>query len=209
MPDSDETMMMFPLPCFCIWMRACLEQRKGPFRLTSMTRSHSSSVVSGSLFSTWMPGLHMRMSSRPNSATATSTIRFAATSLVTSAGAKTALPPSLRMAAATCSPRSSRMSVTTTLAPWRPNSSAVALPRPLAPPVMMATLFSSLFVILSLYRLQQRVGYPEVWSSKRLLSGGRSGREKQAKCAIRTTARKQGWVYSGACQVTEKTGSQP
>ena len=63
---------MFPDFCFRIWRMAYLEQRNGPFRLTPRTKSQSSSVVSGTAFSTWTPALLMRMSIRPNRVTVAS-----------------------------------------------------------------------------------------------------------------------------------------
>ena len=57
--------MMLPPPCFRIWIMAYFEQRNADFRVVSITKSHSSSEVSGTGLDTCTPTLFTRTSSRP------------------------------------------------------------------------------------------------------------------------------------------------
>ncbi|BAT03080.1 Os07g0663650 [Oryza sativa Japonica Group] len=84
-----------------------------------------------------MPALLKTTSRRPCRATARSTAAATCASSVTSQRAYDAA--SAPSSAATACPRSSCTSARMTLAPFLTNSSAVALPMPLAPPVMTAT----------------------------------------------------------------------
>src|SRR5215831_19404949 len=62
-----------------------------------------------------------------------------------------ASPPDARMSASTCFPCASRTSPKTTLAPSRAHNFASAAPCPRAPPLMSATLPSSLPILTSLH----------------------------------------------------------
>ena len=91
-----------------------------------------------------MPALLKSTSSRPYVSTAAA-IRFrTSSSFETSARMNVAAPPSASISRATAAPLSSCQSDTTTLAPSRANSSALARPMPEPPPVTIAVLPGSL-----------------------------------------------------------------
>src|SRR3954468_22322979 len=113
-----------------------------------MTASHSSSEVLASMRSRRKPALLTSTSSRPNVSMAVATRPSAWPQSATSAPLATASPPMARIASTT-SPAgpvdppwpslSAPRSLTTTLAPWRANSSAWARPIPRPEPVTMTT----------------------------------------------------------------------
>src|SRR3989442_1640557 len=80
---------------------------------------------------------------RPQSARTRSTMRVRSACFVTSVGSASALPPTPRTSLAVRSAPSAFSSATTTSAPSRASSSAVARPMPRPPPVTMATLPAS------------------------------------------------------------------
>ena len=84
---------------------------------------------------------------RPKRSTIIAAMACQAASSVTSSWWNNAVPPAAPISSATAAPSAST-SATTTLAPSRANRRAMAAPMPLAAPVTMATLFSSLIVIL-------------------------------------------------------------
>src|SRR5689334_23156147 len=90
-----------------------------------------------------MPALLTRMSSRPKRARVCSITFCHADSLVTSVGTNSALPSLAFTSASTARPSSSSTSAITTAAPSRANSRTSSAPMPLAPPLMIATLFAS------------------------------------------------------------------
>ena len=75
-----------PPPCFTICRAAAWLTRNEPNRLTSITLFHSSSVTSRNGFLISMPALLTAMSSRPNFATISATIRSTSARLLTSPG---------------------------------------------------------------------------------------------------------------------------
>src|SRR6266850_2796310 len=88
--------------------------------------------------------LLQRISIRPFVAAAVSTARLTSTIDDTSAWQNFAAPPPLRILSTVALPASSSISATRTQAPSSANSSLMALPIPLAPPVTIATLSLSL-----------------------------------------------------------------
>ena len=94
------------------------------------------------------PALLNRQSIRPCACMVCSMTRFQSASTVASAWMKRAFVPSL---AARASPSALRRPVKTTLAPSAMNSSAVRAPIPLVAPVMMATLLSTMPIVVFSY----------------------------------------------------------
>src|SRR5437667_5540440 len=86
-----------------------------------------------------MPALLTSTSMRPSSARTLSTMRVRSERFVTSVGSASAFRPRLRTSFAVRSALSAFSSATTTSAPRRASSSAVARPMPWPPPVTMAT----------------------------------------------------------------------
>src|SRR5580704_6844302 len=115
--------------------------RNGPTRFTASTRSNSARVLSS--ISLWwtMAALCTRIVGAPNTCVASRITAAQSSSLDTSRCTKIADSP---ISAASLPPRSSWMSAMTTFAPSAANSRASAAPCPDAPPVMMATLPSSM-----------------------------------------------------------------
>src|SRR5947209_8533266 len=139
-PTIEETLMMRPDFCMMRCGTTARVVRKTPRRLMSRTRSNSSSVRS------WMgagfgptPALLTRTSTRPNFSSVWSTRFLAESALHTSClMPRWPLPSFLALSFAS----SSRMSASTTQAPWSATASAMPSPMPRAPPVMMTTRFS-------------------------------------------------------------------
>ena len=142
-PDMEDVLTMEPPPARRISGMAALVPRKTPLALMSITRSHSSTVVSSRVPLDSTPALFTRISSLPKRLTAVATASCHAASLVTSSGTKTHSPPDSLISASVRRPSYSRMSPMTTLAPSLANNFASAAPIPLAPPLISATLFSS------------------------------------------------------------------
>lgn len=132
--------MMEPPPALSItgiWWRMA---RNTPVASTPMVRCQSSTVCSCSgAVGGRTPALLKAMSMVPCFSTAVS-IRFCTeASSVTSVRTNSAVPPASVMICTVSSARSS-MSPTTTVAPALANSTAVARPIPVAPPVMTTIL---------------------------------------------------------------------
>src|SRR5688572_25529488 len=123
---------------------AACAQRKVPFRLTSSTASHCSSVIFAAIASRLIPALLMRMSRRPKASTACSTMRSHSLFRVTSPATTSALAPALRISPATVSRPAAFASLIATSAPSRAKRRAVAAPIPPAAPVTRATFPDSL-----------------------------------------------------------------
>src|SRR4030095_2843367 len=132
-----------PPPCRMAGMTALLP-RNTPLAFTSITRSHASTGVSSSRLAPPMPALLMRTFSVPKCFRAGSPARCQPASLVTSSRVKTASPPLARTSASTARPSASRTSPIITRAPSRATRRASAAPLPSDPPLMSATLPSSL-----------------------------------------------------------------
>src|SRR2546426_6812815 len=147
-PTIEETLMMRPDFCMMRCGTTARVVRKTPRRLMSRTRSNSSSVRS------WMgagfgptPALLTRTSTRPNFSSVWSTRFLAESALRTSClMPRWPLPSFLALSFAS----SSRMSASTTQAPWSATASAMPSPMPRAPPVMMTTRFSRSLIALLL-----------------------------------------------------------
>src|SRR5947208_3223704 len=120
---------------------ACLQPRNGPLRLTATSRSKTAISSSTMSLSTSLveasDALLCKTSRPPNRLTAVSTMRTTLGSSETSTSAATALVPS---SPATRSASAPLISATTTDAPSRSISRAVASPMPLPAPVTIATL---------------------------------------------------------------------
>src|SRR5438309_3893525 len=152
-PTIEETLMMRPDFCVMRCGTTARVVRKTPRRLMSRTRSNSSSVRS------WMgagfgptPALLTRTSTRPNFSSVWSTRFLAESALRTSClMPRWPLPSFLALSFAS----SSRMSASTTQAPWSATAPAMPSPMPRAPPVMMPTRFSRspiAFLLLLVWR---------------------------------------------------------
>src|SRR5271165_7151700 len=144
----EERLMILPPPPFCMCGIACLVQKKTPFTLMPRTLSHSSSVISWvGLFTPAIPALFTSTSSLPNRVWTAANTVFTSFSSVTSRCRKSALPPLLRISSTSFFPFTSEMSVTTAMAPSFASKRHAARPIPWAPPVTMATLSFTLFIM--------------------------------------------------------------
>src|SRR5271157_5885193 len=160
--------MILPPP-FCMCGIACLVQKKTPFTLMPRTLSHSSSVISWvGLFTPAIPALFTSTSSLPKPVCTSANTVFTSFSSVTSRCRKSALPPLLRISSTSFFPFASEMSVTTAMAPSFASKRQAARPIPWAPPVTMATLSFTLFImpIRSHVLSVQSQCFPLCWSSR-------------------------------------------
>src|SRR5215471_8687009 len=140
------TVMMLPAPCAAMIGTACFIVASTPRKCTAIVLSNWSRSASAiPTYCDPMPALLTRQSSRPNRVAACSIIALTSASTPTSVRTKTADWPSARAAS---SPRSRRRPAMTTLAPCSTNKLAVCAPMPLVPPVMTATLPSSVSMAL-------------------------------------------------------------
>jgi hypothetical protein len=105
-----------------------------------MSKSHSDSSNSVTAPERWAPALLTITSMPPISSAALSINARMSSASDTSVCTNRALPPSSSMSATVLWASSSFMSATTTEAPSLAKSRAVALPMPVAAPVMIATL---------------------------------------------------------------------
>src|SRR4051812_22839648 len=147
---TDALLTMAPPPWRSICRSSCFMQLQTPRRLTPMTRSHSSRVLSAvGAMRAMTPALLNAASSRPNSDTARSTIASTWASSATSHRTAIALWPAATSSAAAAFTASSLKSARTTAAPASANALAVASPMPAAAPVTSAALplKSSVFAI--------------------------------------------------------------
>src|SRR3990172_689426 len=137
----EAMLMMFPFDRISSGS-AYLEQRKTVVRLPSMVFCQSSSVQSAARVRERMiPALFTRTSSWPKVSIAARIRRWMSAPCVTSAGTASARPPAESISLATASIGPGRRPLATTLAPSRANMRAMARPRPVPPPVTIATLF--------------------------------------------------------------------
>src|SRR5262249_389188 len=141
MPATDEMFTMAPRSpaalggCATITGSTYLQVRNMLLMLTAETRSHSASERSTGPPVTAMPTLLWRMSMRPpprapNAAWQCAAIAATWSDLETSHAKTSAAPPSFVMMAAVSRAAASLMSLQSTLAPSRANSTAAALPLP-------------------------------------------------------------------------------
>src|SRR4030043_2330130 len=146
MAPIEDTFIILPYLFFFIWGTTARQQKNWPFRLISTSLFQSSSVVFSivpPLAEAMPPALFTRISTLPNSLTVRATISFTSALFETSAPiARDLRPRALTSPATFCAPSICR-ALTTTSQPSRANLRAIPLPIPLAPPVMIATLFSS------------------------------------------------------------------
>ena len=112
-----------------------------PFRLMSITWSHSSGVIlSMGAQVPLMPALANTMSSRPHRSTVCRTAASTSSETETSQTVTRASPPLRRIACSTCRSSLRRGSAATTRTPSRLSNSAAARPIPDPAPVTNATL---------------------------------------------------------------------
>src|SRR5438552_333574 len=148
MPQPELLLMITPFRCSIMCGNAAFDIRKVPFRLTSICRSHSSSVQSTAVCGKKTPAL-LNNISRPLYAPSVSvTAWLHSSALRTSVRTKTALPPFLIILSVTARPRFSLRPVIVTLAPSFAKRIAVASPIPDVPPVISAILFSNRMVLI-------------------------------------------------------------
>src|SRR5215216_3930324 len=118
---------------------ACI-RKNGARRLTATWASNSSGVVSSRVPRAVSPAALTRQSTRPSSATAAATDRWAWATSATSAWTNRALAPAAWSSAASASPGWRRRPVTATAAPSRAAARATPAPTPWVPPLTRTTL---------------------------------------------------------------------
>ena len=101
-----------------------------------MTRRNSSGLISQNGAKTEVNATFTQTSIGPNRSSACSAARSTASKSATSVGTASAVPPALCTASAAASRPSSPRAISTTFAPRRPKSSAVARPIPALAPVI-------------------------------------------------------------------------
>src|SRR5207249_9159038 len=138
-PATEVTLMILPARCRIITRPTACEKRNTPVRFVATIASHSDRGRSSSGERIRYPALLTRISMRPNAlrvcATAPSTCRASPTSHATASARR----PSARTRPATGSSASLRRLHTTTSAPTRASSTAIARPIPWLAPVTIAT----------------------------------------------------------------------
>src|SRR6516162_722085 len=144
MPEIDEMLTIDPPPAAFMTGIANFMPRKTPRALTAISRSHAAVSNRSSTALPESPASLTRMSSRLNSARVASTAARHSASFVTSRRRKIAAPFACVISPTTFLPSSSSISATATLAPSRAKIRAMLAPMPEAPPVISATLSSSL-----------------------------------------------------------------
>jgi len=132
--------------CATICRAAACATRNAPFRLTRSTASKSASEMSRKSAALMTAALFTSTSRAPNAATVAATMASTSAFDPTSQATNRALAPNSLAAA---SPASRATSAITTCAPSATKRPAHALPMPFAPPVISATLPSSLPIPLS------------------------------------------------------------
>ena len=152
-PSTLAVQTMEPLPVSFMAGIECLHMRNAPFRLTCITLSHSSSLVSTTVPTGLNPALLKRQSSFPYLLSAASTQFLAWSAFETSVFTKIAFPPILAISFTVLRPPSSLMSAITTLAPFFAKRVADALPIPDEPPVTIATLPARMLILQTVHRL--------------------------------------------------------
>src|SRR5215212_9680357 len=144
-PINPLTELMLTIAPFLLAIipgSAALVQRNALLSTMSKLRSQmSGSIVRRSLPSE-APALFTRMSTGANTLSARAKMWATPSGVATSASTAIAVPPASSIPLATDSARSPWRSATTTVAPSRAKSSAVARPMPEPPPVTTATLLA-------------------------------------------------------------------
>src|SRR5438552_3958227 len=141
MAPAVDAMLITRPPLFCRIMSfvAARVMRNAPRRLTSMTRSQSSSFMRTRRPSRMTPALLTRMSTRPNRCLAASTNRSASSRITASATTPRTAPPRASSSLAERWSRAASRPETTTAAPASASNVAIARPMPRLPPVTIAT----------------------------------------------------------------------
>src|SRR5919201_3192681 len=138
-PATDPMLTITPRPCRRIWGSTAWMQRAGASRLTAticcITLSRASMELPPPT-----PALLTSTSIRPYASIVLSTSRSTSARSLTSVGTARARPPCRTISSASAWIRSARRAASTTAAPWRASSRAVAAPIPLDAPVTTATL---------------------------------------------------------------------
>src|SRR3990172_895236 len=196
----EAMLMMFPFDRISSGS-AYLEQRKTVVRLPSMVFCQSSSVQSAARVRERMiPALFTRTSSWPKVSIAARIRRWMSAPCVTSAGTASARPPAESISLATASIGPGRRPLATTLAPSRANMRAMARPRPVPPPVTIATLFFNRMSAQSLLKEEASV-LAQGHHTARMKSLSRAGRGATASNgAPRLADVKSGEGWSGVCR---------
>src|SRR5919202_1435846 len=138
-PATDPMLTITPRPCRRIWGSTAWTQRAGASRLTATICCITLSRASMGLPPP-TPALLTSTSIRPYASIVLSTSRSTSVRAVTSVGTARARPPCRTISSASAWIRSARRAASTTAAPWRASSRAVAAPIPLEAPVTTATL---------------------------------------------------------------------
>src|SRR6476619_746692 len=128
-----------PSPLSIIRLPAARAHRKLPSSTIEVTALQPFGDRSSAFTTKFPAALLTRQSIRPNVSTAACMSASTWSGSRTSVGAASAVPPLLSMSAAVSARGSARRPATTTAAPSRENSSAIARPMPLPPPVTTAT----------------------------------------------------------------------
>src|SRR5437762_6746089 len=139
-PSTEPRFTMTPPPHFRNSGNTALDIRNGPFTLTVITRSHSSSLIPSTVDTCSVPALFTSTFTRPNRSTVPFTARSTSRARLTSHSIANPAPSRLWTSLITCRSFSRRRPATATLAPSRANARAIARPIPVPPPVMSATL---------------------------------------------------------------------
>src|SRR6266700_806908 len=145
-PEIDEMLTIDPPPAFCITGIANFMPRKTPVALTAIRRCQAAVSNRSSTALPLIPASLPRMSSLPTAARVAAIAACHSASLVTSSFWKIAAPFARVISPTRVRPSASSMSATATLAPSPANTRAMLAPIPEAPPVISATLPSSLMV---------------------------------------------------------------
>src|SRR5258708_3003542 len=139
-PSTDPIFTIAPPPHFRNSDSTARDTRTGPFKLTVIIRSHSSSLIASTVETCSVPALFTSTLSRPNRSTVPFTARSTSRTCVTSHSIANPAPPAFCTSPITSRNFSNRRPATATLAPSRANASAIARPIPVPPPVINATL---------------------------------------------------------------------
>ncbi len=130
MPATEAMLTIAPLPCSTMIGSTYLQPRKAVFRLKSIWRSQTSSVIETGSPGAEPPTLLTRMSIRLKRSTQACTISRTSAAMVMSQRCVAHVPPSASMIERVSATASSLMSSRKTAAPWRASRTAVALPLP-------------------------------------------------------------------------------
>ena len=136
---ADATLMIDPEPCSTMIAAAAAQPKYTPLRLTAITASSSSSLVSTTRLLRMMPATLAITSTEPNSRFAVVTRPSTCSRLETSVGTAIARPPFASTRRTVSNSPSVDTSPTTTRAPAPANTSAASRPMPPPAPVMTAT----------------------------------------------------------------------